>query len=111
MTKHPYAATRLAQFLSKRIDALRGTRNQAEIAKIVGYKTPNVITMLKTGATKLPIDRVPSMARALEVDPAMLLRLTFEQAFNETTARAVDEIFGTPVSANERGWVDAIRDA
>ena len=111
MPRPPYADTRLAKFLEKRIDELRGTRSQVEIAEIAGYKTPNVITMLKLGQTKLAIDRVPSMAKALVVDPALLLRLTFEQAFDETTARAVDEIFGTPITANERGWIDELRNA
>lgn len=67
--------------------------------------------MLKLGDTKLAIDRVPQMAKALDVDPALLLRLTFEQVYDETTARAVDEIFGTPISANERMWIEEIRDA
>lgn len=111
MTKHPYANTRLARFLDKRIEGLRGTKTQIEIAEQAGYKTPNIITMLKTGATKLPIDRVPAMARALDVDPAYLLRLTLEQALGETAARAVDEIFGTPVTAHERQWIDEIRAA
>ena len=34
MTRHPYGDTRLAKFLEKRIDELRGTRTQAEIAEI-----------------------------------------------------------------------------
>lgn len=42
MTKHPYAHTRLAQLISRRIDDLRGTKTQAEIAEAVGYKTANI---------------------------------------------------------------------
>lgn len=111
MAKHPYAATRLAQFLTKRIDELRGSKSQVEIADQAGFTTPNMISMLKNGDTKLPIDRVPSMAKALDADPAYLLRLTLEQAMGETAARAVGEIFGSPVTANERVWLEEIRDA
>jgi transcriptional regulator with XRE-family HTH domain len=90
---------------------LRGKKTQAEIAAETGFKTANMITMLKLGNTKLALDRVPSMAKALEVDPAYLLRLAFDQAFGETTARAVAEIWGTPITENERAWVAEIREA
>lgn len=111
MTKPYYADTALARFLDKRIDALRGKKTQAEIAAETGFKTANMITMLKLGNTKLALDRVPSMAKALEVDPAYLLRLAFDQAFGETTARAVAEIWGTPITENERAWIAEIREA
>jgi hypothetical protein len=39
------------------------------------------------------------------------MRLALEQAVGQTAAAAVTEIFGTPVTANERGWVEAIREA
>ena len=111
MTKPYYADTALARFLDKRIDELRGKKTQAEIAAETGFKTANMITMLKLGNTKLALDRVPSMAKALDVDPAYLLRLAFDQAFGETTARAVAEIWGTPITENERAWIAEIREA
>jgi len=111
MAKRPHEHTRLTQFLSRRIDELRGTKTQVEIAEQAGYTNPNNISMLRSGAAKLALDRVPQMAKALDVDPAFLLRLTLEQALNLTTARAIDEIFGTPISANERLWLNEIRDA
>lgn len=111
MAKHPHGSTRLAQYLTRRIEELRGTKNQVQIAEQAGFTTPNLISMLKNGASKLPIDRVPSMAKALDADPAYLLRLALEQSMGETAARAVGEIFGTPITANERGWIEEIRDA
>jgi Helix-turn-helix. len=111
MAKHPYANTRLALFLAKRIDELRATKTQVEIAEQAGFTTANMISMLKNGDTKLAVDRVPQMAKALDVDPAYLLRLTLEQAMGETAARAVTEIFGSPITTNERGWIAEIRDA
>ena len=111
VTKHYYANTALARFLDKRIDELRGVKTQAEIAAEAGFKTANMVTMLKLGDTKLALDRVPSMAKALDVDPAYLLRLAFDQAFGETTAKAIHEIWGTPITANERVWIAEIREA
>ena len=111
IAKRPHEHTRLTRFLNRRIDELRGTKTQVEIAEQAGYTNPNNVSMLRSGAAKLALDRVPQMAKALDVDPAFLLRLTLEQALNLTTARAIDEILGTPISANERMWIEEIRDA
>ena len=111
MAKKPFENTKLAQFLDRRILELKPKRSQAEIAEIAGFATPNVISMLKSGATKVPIDRVPKLAVALECDPAYLLRLALEQAEGSTAATAIFEIIGDPISENERAWIAEIRDA
>ena len=54
-----------------------------------------MLSMLKNRSTKLPLDRVPSLARVLECDPAYLLRLTLEQIEGDTAAHALVEIMGT----------------
>ena len=111
MPKRPHADTRLAQFISDRVKNLRHRTTQLEIASDAGFLNPNMISMLKSGATKLPLDRVPNLARALECDPAYLLRLTLEQVAGDTGAQAIIEILSTPVSSNELGWLQEIRDA
>ena len=108
---HPHKDTRLAKFISKRIDELKGVKNQAEIASQAGFTNANMITMLKQGATKLAIDRVPDLARALDADPALVLRLTLEQQLGPVAARAVDDLLGSPISKNERAWIAELRDA
>lgn len=75
----PYARTRLPSYLEKRILALRSVKSQAEIAAEAGFVNPNMISMLKSGATRIPLDRVPALATALDVDPARLLQLALEQ--------------------------------
>jgi transcriptional regulator with XRE-family HTH domain len=111
MTKKPYQDTVLAQYLERRILELKPRKTQAEIAAQAGIVNPNMITMIKQGKSKAALDRVPALARALEVDPAYLMRLALEQAVGRTAAAAVVEIFGTPVTANELGWIEAIRAA
>jgi hypothetical protein len=71
----------------------------------------NFLSMLKAGNSKLALDRVPALANAPECDPALLMRLALEQAVGPTAAQALQEILGTPVSANERRWLVEIRDA
>lgn len=113
MTKSvkPYAGTRLADLIEKRILELRGIKSLAEIATEAGFTHPPMLSMIKSGATKLPLDRVPSMAKALGLDPALVLHLTLEQTTGSTTALAIMAIFGEVVSRNEVAWLHELRDA
>ncbi len=108
---NPYQNTPTAKLIAERIRDLSHRKTQAEIAAEAGFANANTMTFLKTGRNKVPLDRVPSMARALEVDPALLMRLALEQAVGATAAKAITEIFGTPVTQNEHGWLSEIRDA
>jgi len=111
MPKKPYADTRLAKYIQKRVMELKPKRSQIEIAVEAGFISTNMVAMLKSGSSKLALDRVPSLARALECDPAYLLRLTLEQVEGDTAAHALVEIMGTPVTGNELGWLQEIREA
>ncbi|SEP26891.1 hypothetical protein SAMN04490248_1626 [Salinihabitans flavidus] len=111
MSKKPHADTGLAKYVERRVLELRPKKSQLQIANEAGYPNPNMITMIKNGTSKLALDRVPSMAKALESDPAYLMRLALEQAVGDLAARAIIEIFGTPITANELGWIEAIRTA
>lgn len=110
MATTPFKDSALARFVSKRILELR-PKSQTEIAAEAGFQNANFLSMVKTGVSKLAIDRVPALAQALECDPAYLMRLALEQEVGSTAARALVEILGTPVSANERLWLAEIRDA
>lgn len=111
MTKKPYVDSQLAKYVKHRVLELKPKKSQLQIANEAGFPNPNMVTMIKNGSSKLAMDRVPSMARALECDPAYLLRLSLEQAIGDTAAQSVMEIFGTPVTSNELGWIQEIRDA
>ena len=111
MSKKPHADTKLAKFIERRVLDLKARKSQLQIASEAGFPNPNMITMIKNGSTKLALDRVPSMARALDCDPAYLMRLALDQAVGDTSAQAITEIFGTPVTAHELGWIEAIREA
>ncbi len=112
MAKKPYEASRLAEFVDARLLELKHKKSQAEIAEEAGFVNQNMITMIKKGATKLPLDRVPALAAALDCDPALLLRLALEQSAGSTATAAIYEIIGqSPVSRNEMTWVREIREA
>ena len=108
---NPYANTTTARLIADRIRDLSHKKTQAEIASEAGFANANMMTFLKNGRNKVPLDRVPSLAKALEVDPAYLMRLALDQAVGATAAKAITEIFGTPATENERGWLKELRDA
>jgi hypothetical protein len=108
--KKPHAHTPLADFIEKRVLAMR-PKPQNEIAEEAGFVNTNMLSMIKSGAAKLPLDRVAGLAAALECDPKLLFRLALEQQGNETTALAIAEIFGAIVTRNEVVWLHEIRDA
>lgn len=96
---YPYEDTRLVTYLSKQIDAMAAYKSQREIAVEIGYDKPNMLSMIKTGQSRMPLEKVPALAKALNVDPAFLFRLTLEQipGFEAVVAT----IFKTIPSANE----------
>jgi hypothetical protein len=67
----------VARYLSQQI-ALCG-KNQRMIAEECGYANPNIVTMMKRGSTKMPLDKVALIAKSLEVDPRHLLRLVMNE--------------------------------
>jgi len=108
---NPYQNTPTARFIIDRVRDLSHRKTQAEIAAEAGFVNANFMSLLKSGKNKVPLDRVPSLARALEVDPAYLMRLALDQAVGATAAKAIIDIFGTPATENEIGWLTEIRDA
>jgi hypothetical protein len=106
----PHAKTRLVKYLTKRILELKPRKTQLEIASEAGFNATNMMTMIKTGSAKLPLDRVPALARALDTDPSYLFMLAVEQ-HDPTLARVVKDIFGTVVTQNEVAWLEEIREA
>ena len=107
----PYSDTRLVRFLDREISKLRGRKSQAAIAAEAGFRQPNMLAMIKSGSSKLPLDRVPGLARALDCDAALLFRFALEQMSTDTTSAAINQIFRAIVTENEAAWLNAIREA
>ncbi len=75
--------SRVAQFISRRIDELRPRRSQLEIATAAGFRSANMLSMIRGGQSKMPLDRVIPLAKALECDTAELARLALEQFYEQ----------------------------
>lgn len=99
-------APEFVRYLDRLINISPKTQNQ--IAQEVGYDKSNIITMLKQGTTRLPLERVPAMARALQQDPAEMLRLWMRDYMPEALV-VIEDTLGMAMSKNERSWVANLR--
>lgn len=97
----------VAEFLADRLAECDKT--QREVAEECGFEKPNIITMFKTGATKLPINRIGPLAKALNVDPAHLLRLVMSEYMPDTWTAIEDALHSTVLTANELELIRAYR--
>lgn len=108
MPTTPYASSRLAQFINKRIDELTH-KNQVDIAREAGFSNANYLSMLKLGSSKLALDRVITLAKALETDPSDLMKLTLEQSFGSEMVMTLSSLLAADVTENENVWLALIR--
>lgn len=98
----------VADFLSRAIE-LSG-KTQKMIADEIGYPKPNVISMMRLGQTKVPIDKIPALSKATGVDPANFLRLAMRE-YNPAVWDCLEEIFGIPVTEHEKKFLALLREA
>lgn len=98
----------IADFIVKRQSEL-GMTNR-EIADAVGYHHPNMITMIRKGKTRLPIDKVQRFAAALGVDPVWLLRSVLKEYTPETLV-VIEQCLGPLTTNNERCVLEVWRHA
>lgn len=82
--------------------------SQRQIAYECGYPNPNIITSFKRGHTKLPVRKVPEMARALGADPALLLRKALRE-YDPEVPSAVEKSLGPLLTENEIERLDPVR--
>jgi hypothetical protein len=107
-TAVPFANSAIARYLAEQIDAISDVKDQKQIACEIGYVKTNIISLFKRGEAKIPLDKVPALARALNVDPAHLFRLALEQYW-PGAGQTIDEIFGR--RAAEKGEAMPLKDA
>ena len=107
MTNHPPVRTTVAEFIADRLAA--SDKTQREISQECGFETPNIITMFKTGATKLPLNRIGPLAKALDADPAHLLRLVMTEYIPDTWDEIENIMQSTILTTNELELVHAYR--
>lgn len=100
---------RVAQYLETHIK--QSGLSQTEIASLLGYSKPNIITMFKQNRTPFPIAKVPLMAKILDVPAIELLRLVMSE-YNPENWAVIERVAGeSTLSANESAILSVIRKA
>jgi transcriptional regulator with XRE-family HTH domain len=107
MTKPITTRPTVAEFLTDRIAA--SDKTQREIAEECGFDNPNMVTMMKQGHSRVPINRICSLAKALEVDPAHLLRVVLLEYQPEVWQSIEEAVESTVLTKNELAMVRAFR--
>lgn len=109
MKKGAIAAAPVAIFIHKRISELKPWKTQKEIASEAGYDRPNNLSMLKHGVSKVPLERVPALAKALECDVGQLFALALEQYFEPEAIVAFRRALTADYTENEKDWIATLR--
>lgn len=86
----------------------KSEKTQRQIARELGYRHPNIVSMFKTGVTRVPIDKVAPLAFALDTDEAELVDLWLSTYMPEAKA-LLERAIGGQFSAAERSWVEGLR--
>ena len=54
-------------------------KTQREIARDAGFPAPNVLSMMKSGECKVPISRIPALAKTLDVDCEQFVKIAMRE--------------------------------
>ena len=102
------ATTALTELIGRRIWALRHRKTQMVISREAGYSSENMVAQLKAGRSLPAFSKVVPLARALEIEPAILLQRVLELKLDvaDLTERGILLVAVTP---NEKAILDRIR--
>ena len=98
----------VAAFLSNLIEKSGKTRK--EIAKESGFGKPNIISMLKTGDTKLPLGRLGSFSKSVNTDPVQLLKMCLKEYYPDVWD-AITSYLDASLTLDELKVIKALRNA
>lgn len=105
----PFENSRMAKYITKRTYELVDRKPQRQIATEAGFRNSNMVSMLKSGAIKLPPNKIASLAKALEADPAYMLEMAIEQSEDYSLLHAIQDIYGKPITREQRVILDEIK--
>lgn len=81
---------------------------QREIADRIGFKHANIISMLKNGETRVPLDRIPALAQTLGMDERLFLMVAIEE-YHPGVHEVLVDVLGLPLSDAELGILTMFR--
>jgi hypothetical protein len=104
----PFFNDKVTILIRERLAVLTAIKPERVIAAEAGFKSTNMLSMIKGGRCKVPLERVTGIAHVIGCDPMLLLRLALEQHFADGSeelnyARMICS------TANEREIIDRVR--
>ena len=105
MAAHKNYPTLMSMLISTAVDGLAPRKTQKDLAYEMGFVRANMLSMMRSGATRVPFGRIPILAGVLGLDPALLLRVHLAEQWPEFE-HIVDEIFGGILTTAERDWIE-----
>ncbi|KAJ01510.1 hypothetical protein PM02_19050 [Sulfitobacter mediterraneus] len=76
-------------------------KTQKEIAKDAGFASPNILSMMKSGETKVPISRIPSLSQALSVAPGEFINIALRE-YHPDLHEVLSAHYGAGLSLSEK---------
>jgi hypothetical protein len=98
----------VAEYVASAIS--RSGKSNAQIAEEIGYPAvrANLISMIRTNRSKLPINKVALFAKAVHVDPVHLISLVLAE-YSPDTYEALAPFLGTSMTEGEAEVLNVLR--
>lgn len=71
-------------------------------------RNPNVISMMKQGITRVPLNRIPALSETLEINAQTFLMTAIEE-YHPGTHEVLVDVLGLPLSETEIRLLDLLR--
>ena len=81
---------------------------QSEIARRAGFSKPNVLSMMKSGLTKVPLARIPALAGTLEIDQTEFLDCALAE-YHPEVHEVLTDVLGLPLTPEEEELLSIFR--
>jgi hypothetical protein len=98
----------IAHYLNHLIDISGLTHKK--IALALGYEKAPIVSMFKMGLTKVPLDKVPALAKVLGLDPKHLMIMALKEYQPEVWA-TIQDTLGYVVTDHEYDLIQEVRKA
>lgn len=95
-----------ANMLATAIDA--SGLSLPELAARIGFRNPSVLTMIKQGITRVPLDRIPNLSRTLGIDEREFLAVAIQE-YHPGVYEILVETLGLQVTDAELGILTMFR--
>lgn len=85
-------------------------KTQRAIARDAGFTSANILSMMKSGESKVPINRIPKLSAALDICPEEFIETALREYHPELHA-VLSDYYGIGLSQTERLMLDVLDEA